>query len=159
MRSATTAAAVRREALEPAMDAVAKSTRARQLLGDFINLAREINGLLNEVDADARRALGFLDATHAQLDALERVHGDPSEQPNARRIATQTINPAIDTLNDRTRTVEHGSAREHLHHLFAAHGEELFEPRYTHHIGAKRGLALRHEYDVWLSQTKRRAAA
>jgi hypothetical protein len=156
MRACVPAAAIRREAIEPTMDIIAKADRARELI-------RELNDLVDDIRADARRSAGFLDAAHARLDEVERS-GDglmsiASEVPNGRQIAA-VINGAIDTITaDPPPTPEAvAAARVQLHYLFEAFGRSIFEQRFLHHVAKRRSVVLRDEYDKWHTSGKEQAA-
>lgn len=156
MRACVPAAAIRREAIEPTMDILAKVERARVLI-------RELNALADDIRADARRSAGFLDTAHARIDEIERS-GDglmaiASEVPNGRQIAA-VINGAINTITaDPSPSPEAlMAARAQLHYLFEAFGRSIFEQRFLHHVAKRRSVVLRDEYDKWHTPGKEQAA-
>lgn len=153
-RACVPAAAIRREAIEPTMDILAKVERARVLI-------RELNALADDIRADARRSAGFLDLAHARLDEVERS-GDglmaiASEVPNGRQIAA-VINGCIDTITAAPSPEAEAAARGQLHYLFEAFGRSIFEQRFLHHVAKRRSVVLRDEYDKWHTPGKEQAA-
>jgi L-serine deaminase len=156
MTAPVPAAAVRREAIEPTMDILAKVARARSLMSELAELVADI-------EHDARRSAGYLDTAHARLDEIERS-GDgfmaiASEVPNGRQIAA-VINGCVDTITSDPQTAHakaRTSARAQLHYLFEAFGRSIFEQRFMHHVGKARRVTLTHEYEQWHT-TGRQAA-
>jgi hypothetical protein len=155
MTAPVPAAAVRREAIEPTMDILAKVTRARELI-------RELGGLMAEIETDAKRSAGYLDTIHERLDDVERS-GDglmaiASEVPNGRQIAA-VINGCIDTISaDPCSSEATAAARGQLHYLFEAFGRSIFEQRFLHHVAKRRSVVLRDEYNKWHTPGKEQAA-
>jgi hypothetical protein len=167
MTTCTTAAAVRREGIEPTMDAVARVHRARELLAEFqatfAATTAALSAELQALEDDARRTLGLLDEAHTYLDEAERS-GDgflalASELPNGRQIAA-VINDSVDALTTDRRADGQRAARRRLHWLFDTFGAELFQQRFMHHVGKRRGVVLRREYAAWQNDndTKEQAA-
>ena len=153
VRSCTTAAAIRVQALEPAMELVAISEREAVLLSRINAATHELAQLRELRDAHARAISGFVDLAHKRLQYAEE-HGDfeqipeNSEAADSRSLAAKLI-PLIDTLAQPKKRRVHEPARVALHELFAVHGEALMEQRVTARINQSRALALKGEYDAW----------
>ncbi len=148
-RACTTAAAIRRNATEPAMDGIARATQRLNALARIDALLRELVALTEQDRGDLRLIAGFSDSAAQRLDIAERAgsYGAPdivSEMPSARHVAKR-INTIIDTL----KAGEDTAARENLRAIFETFGASLFEQRFTYHIGKARLLTLRGEYDRW----------
>lgn len=146
----TTAAAIRREAVEPTMDELAGQRRERELLATIHAATKELAELSRQREERLRRVAGFVDRAAERLDHAER-HGSydevriVSEVPSARNVA-QRINTAIDTL---VADPHNRAARESLHAIFETFGADLFEQRFMYHIGQRRTLTLKGEFDRW----------
>lgn len=145
----TTAAAVRRRALEPTMNTIARNARIKGLLV-------ELMVLLNESEADLHEVCGQLDTAARRLDYAEQAGSYNaveivSEVPNARHIAAR-INTAIDTLTAPAHKQDQDAAHNDLDAIFETFGTDLFEQRFTYHVGQKRLLTLKGLFDRWLAE-------
>lgn len=141
----TTAAAIRLNAVEPAMEIVAIMQEQQQLLVRHAVLSKRTVEL-------ARQIVGFTSPAAERLDHAERaqsyeaVPAIVSEMPSARKVA-QRINDAIDAL---AINAHDDGARDNLTAILETFGEELFEQRFLYHVGQKRTLMLRGEFDRYL---------
>lgn len=146
-RACTTAAAVRKHAVEPAMELISLERRERELLAELTAVSEQRETVLREI-------AGFTSTTAERL-AFAEVEGSyeavppvVSEAPSMRRVA-QIVNTSIDALADVNRRREHAGARESLHALFESFGADLFEQACLYHVGKERTLALRGEFARW----------
>lgn len=149
----TTAAAVRTEALGPALDLIAIAKLEREQLAIAMSALRRIAALHAEREGHARRIAGFVDTAAERLDHAERqgsYEAVVSPVRNGRQIAAR-LRVAIDTLADAARRRDHAQARDDLHALFETFGrEELFTQHgIAYLIGKQRTLAMRGEFDRW----------
>ncbi len=152
-RACTTAAAVRREALEPAMeliaiDAIEARYRAQQLR------ALERQGALAKRRVELlRRQAAFLDRSAARLAHAEQNGSYDSvrvvSESSAGREVAGFVVYCVDTLASDALVLEHDRCREYLHDVFALHGPAIFEQRIAYHVGAHRMLVVNTEWDQW----------
>lgn len=158
----TTAAAIRTEALAPALDLIAITQIERRQLaaamaaiqrgerGDAASALRRLADLFEQRDAHARRIAGFVDRAAERLDYAERMGSYDAvvdDLRNGRQIAAR-LRAAIDTLAGPAHD-EHAQSRADLHALFTTFGDEVFSSRVACHLGKQRTLALRGEYGRW----------
>lgn len=171
-RACTTSAAVRAQALEPAMDVVAIQARERVLVARVRDAQQRINSAQATIEravselADlhqqrvemARRMLGFLDGAHARLQYAE-VHGSydatPPVDSEAGREIARRVREAVDVLAHDRRRDAVIRARADLHDVFATFGRDVFAPRVAYHVGAGRLLVVRGEFDRWSAEGSR----
>jgi hypothetical protein len=148
----TTAAAVRTEALGPALDLIAIANLEREQLAIAMSALRRITALHAEREGHARRIAGFVDGAAERLDYAERRGSyDAVVSPvrNGRQIAAR-LRAALSTLADSSRRREHAQARRDLHALFETFGRDLFTKHgITYLIGKQHTLAMRGEFDRW----------
>lgn len=159
----TTAAAIRTEALAPALDLIAIGQTERTQLAQAMNALRlerpeaamtalrRIAGLYELRDAYARRIAGFVDAAADRLDYAERTGSYDtvvSDVRNGRQVAAR-LRAAIETLADDRQRPVHERAREDLRALFVTFGDEVFASRIACHLGKQRTLAMRGEFTRW----------
>jgi hypothetical protein len=159
-RACTTAAAVRTQILEPAMELVAITARECVLLGDIAaarsvidERAYELEQLFALREAHARAILGLADLAHQRLQYAESrasydAVSEDSEGKGGRDIAAR-LRSAVDLLADSSRRREHDTARTVLHGEFESYGDAIFEQRVTYHLPQGHVLALRGEYAKW----------
>jgi hypothetical protein len=158
----TTAAAVRRNTVEPAMDGLVRAGRRLELIAQIQAATTELATLADEDRDDLRLIAGFTDQAARRLDVAERAGSYNavdlvSEMPNARHVA-QRVNAAIDTLAGSPTRPDRAAAQDDLHAIFETFGDALFEQRYAYHIGKKRLLTVRGELDRWTAGHRERQA-
>lgn len=142
----TTAAAIRLNAVEPTLDAIARTDRRIELLGELLDLATADR-------SDLLRVAGFTDKAAERLDFAERIgsyEAAPaivSELPNGRTVAAR-VKEHVAVLADPARRKDHAAARDNLHALFETLGDTLFEKRYSHHFQGV-ALTVRGEFSRW----------
>lgn len=143
----TTAAAVRRHVVEPAIELIAISERELDLL-------RELNALrIRRIDL-TRDITGFTDPVADRLDRAERTRSYPtpvlcSERPDWQAIANH-CREQLRVVCEPTLRREHPAAFERLHSVFETHGDALFTSEtFRRQLGVKRTITLKGEFDRW----------
>ncbi len=143
----TTAAAVRKRAVEPGMELLSLERRERELLSELGEISARREQLVRDIVGFTDTAAGRL--AYAELTgSYEAVPAVVSEAPRMRSVA-QIVNASIDVIADVSRRREHAAAREALHALFESFGADLFEQACLYHVGKARTLALRGEFARW----------
>ncbi len=147
----TTSAAVRHNAVDPALEIFSSAHEARRTIARIHRDLTALAGIVAHNEACARQLAGFLEPIENNLALAERTGVPLAEVRDItnRKDVGRRAALALDCLAQPARDGEHQAARAALHDIFATFGAEVFEGAIYERVGKRRLERLTAEHAAW----------